>query len=92
MSELRTGRSITSGRLGHWFGSERFDVIRDIITGYFYAIEFMADRLRGREISDAQYAELHGGVLAGLVNDSKLLVRPDDRGLCPHRRSLPIGR
>lgn len=48
--------------------------------GYFYALELMADRHAGRELSDQQRAELQGGVLGRLVREAGLLIRPDDRG------------
>lgn len=48
--------------------------------GYFYAIELCADRASGVELSESQAKALQGGVLAQYVRDSKLLVRPDDRG------------
>ncbi|MEL6981477.1 MAG: aminotransferase class III-fold pyridoxal phosphate-dependent enzyme, partial [Actinomycetota bacterium] len=48
--------------------------------GYFYALELMVDRGAGHELSDHQRAGLQGGVLAGLVRDAGLLIRPDDRG------------
>ncbi len=48
--------------------------------GYFYAIELMADRATGAELSDSQRAALQGGVLNGFVRDAGLLIRPDDRG------------
>ncbi len=48
--------------------------------GYFYAIELMADREAGVELSDSQRNQLQGGVLNEFVRDARLLVRPDDRG------------
>ncbi len=48
--------------------------------GYFYALELMADREGGAELSDNQRAQLQGGVLNGFVRDAGLLIRPDDRG------------
>lgn len=60
---------------------ERFDVIKEWRgTGYFYAIEFMESRANGAELSDEDRAALQGGVLGGFVRESKLLIRPDDRG------------
>lgn len=49
-------------------------------TGYFYAIELMADRSRGRDLSDSQTASLQCGMLGKFVRDARVLVRPDDRG------------
>ncbi len=48
--------------------------------GYFYAIELMADRETGTELSDEQSAALLGGGLAGYLREAGLLIRPDDRG------------
>ncbi len=49
-------------------------------TGYLHAVELMAHRDRGLELSTEQAAALQGGVLAGFVRESQLLIRPDDRG------------
>lgn len=49
-------------------------------TGFFHAVELMADRDTGAELTEAQRAELLGGVLATLVREAGLLIRPDDRG------------
>ena len=49
-------------------------------TGYFYALELMADRDSGTELNDDQNAVLRGGVLGGFCRDARLLIRPDDRG------------
>ena len=49
-------------------------------TGYFYAVELMADHARGLDLSDDQTIALQGGVLAGLTHDAKVLIRPDNRG------------
>lgn len=48
--------------------------------GYFYALELMADRAGGAELSPTQRASLEGGVLAGFVREARVLIRPDDRG------------
>ena len=48
--------------------------------GYFYAVEFVESRANGIELSDDDRAALQGGVLNGFVRESKLLIRPDDRG------------
>ncbi|MCL4140620.1 UNVERIFIED_CONTAM: hypothetical protein GTU68_014266 [Idotea baltica] len=48
--------------------------------GYFYALELMADRTTGTELSPAQVPELQGGLLAKFVREAGLLIRPDDRG------------
>ncbi len=49
-------------------------------TGYLHAVELVAHRDRGLELSTEQAAALQGGVLAGFVRASQLLIRPDDRG------------
>ncbi len=49
-------------------------------TGYLHAVELVAHRERGLELSTEQAAALQGGVLAGFVRASQLLIRPDDRG------------
>ncbi len=60
---------------------ERFDIIKEWRgTGYFYAVEMMESRADGTELSDHDRAALQGGVLGGFVRESKLLIRPDDRG------------
>jgi len=61
--------------------TEKFDVIKEWRgTGYFYAVEFMESRAAGTELNDEDRAALQGGVLGGFVKESKLLIRPDDRG------------
>ena len=61
--------------------TEKFDVIKEWRgTGYFYAVEFMESREAGTELNDEDRAALQGGVLGGFVKESKLLIRPDDRG------------
>lgn len=60
---------------------ERHHSVKEVRgLGYFYALELMADRARGVELSDEQRTALQGGVLAGFVREAKVLVRPDDRG------------
>ena len=48
--------------------------------GYFYAVEFVESRVNGIELNDEDRAALQGGVLGSFVHESKLLIRPDDRG------------
>lgn len=71
---------------------ERFNIVKDTRgTGYFYAIELMADSITGTELSESQSAALlGGGVLAGLLRDAKLLIRPDDRGATMLTISPPL--
>jgi adenosylmethionine-8-amino-7-oxononanoate aminotransferase len=59
-------------------------------AGYFYAIEFMADRANGRDLIDADADALQTGVLAGFLRDARLLVRPDDRGATMLTISPPL--
>lgn len=60
---------------------DRFDILAEWRgMGYFYAVEFVESRERGTELSDEDRAALQGGVLGGFVHESKLLIRPDDRG------------
>lgn len=59
-------------------------------TGYFYAVELCADRANGQALSDTQTVALQSGVLAGFVRDSKLLIRPDDRGATMLTISPPL--
>lgn len=60
---------------------DRFDILKEWRgCGYFYAVEFVESREHGQELSEEDCAALQGGVLAGFVRDSKLLIRPDDRG------------
>jgi adenosylmethionine-8-amino-7-oxononanoate aminotransferase len=60
---------------------ERFDILKEWRgMGYFYAVEFVESRASGIELSDEDRVALQGGVLAGFVHETKLLIRPDDRG------------
>jgi len=59
-------------------------------TGYFYAVELCADRANGIALSDTQAAALQGGVLGGFVRETKLLIRPDDRGATMLTISPPL--
>ncbi len=58
--------------------------------GYFYAIELMADREGGVELSDEQRSALQGGLLGQWVRDARILVRPDDRGATMLTLSPPL--
>ena len=60
---------------------DRFDILKEWRgMGYFYAVELVESRSNGVELSDDDRAALQGGVLAKFVRESKLLIRPDDRG------------
>jgi adenosylmethionine-8-amino-7-oxononanoate aminotransferase len=61
--------------------ADRHRCVREVRgTGYFYAIELMADRANGVDLSDDDALALQTGVLNRLLRDARLLVRPDDRG------------
>ena len=70
---------------------QNHNVLRELRgAGYFYAIEFMADRVNGLDLSDDQTLGLQGGVLARLLREEGLLVRPDDRGATMLTFSPPL--
>jgi len=57
------------------------NVVREVRgTGYFYALELMQDRANGIDLSEGDALSLQQGVLARMVRDAGLLIRPDDRG------------
>ncbi|NIR36797.1 MAG: aminotransferase class III-fold pyridoxal phosphate-dependent enzyme [Actinobacteria bacterium] len=69
----------------------RHDCVREVRgTGFFYAIELMADRDGGVDLSPEDAAALQGGVLNGFLRDARLLVRPDDRGATMLAISPPL--
>ncbi|RZV48175.1 MAG: aminotransferase class III-fold pyridoxal phosphate-dependent enzyme [Acidimicrobiales bacterium] len=71
--------------------AERHDHVKEWRgMGYFYAVELMTSRAQGTELSDADRAALQGGVLNGFVRESKLLIRPDDRGATMLTLSPPL--
>ncbi|MDA8184273.1 MAG: aspartate aminotransferase family protein [Actinomycetota bacterium] len=49
-------------------------------TGYFYALELMADSETGRELTHDQSTSLLRSVLPAAMRKVNLLTRPDDRG------------
>ncbi len=59
-------------------------------TGYFYAVELMADRDDGRELSDEQSLALLRGVLPTAMRKAGLITRPDDRGATMLLLSPPL--
>jgi adenosylmethionine-8-amino-7-oxononanoate aminotransferase len=70
---------------------ERHNCVREVRgTGYFYAIELMADRANGIDLSADQALALQSGVLNSFLLDAKLLVRPDDRGATMLTISPPL--
>ncbi len=58
--------------------------------GYFYALELVVDRDSGRQLSDDQHASLRGGLLNQWLRDSRVLIRPDDRGATMLTISPPL--
>ena len=57
------------------------NIVREVRgTGYFYALELMQDRANGIDLSEGDALSLQQGVLARMVRDAGLLIRPDDRG------------
>ena len=71
--------------------TEQFDVVKEWRgCGYFYAVELMGSRARGVELVDDDRSALEGGVLGRFVRESKLLVRPDDRGATMLTLSPPL--
>jgi len=60
---------------------ERHDIVREVRgTGYFYALELMASRERGLDLSEPDALALQQGVLLSMCKEAGLLIRPDDRG------------
>jgi hypothetical protein len=49
-------------------------------TGFFYAIEFMADSRSGRELSETESLRILREVLPDAFRRTKVLLRGDDRG------------
>ena len=49
-------------------------------TGFFYAVELMADRESGRELSDDEAARVLREVLPAAFRRSRIILRGDDRG------------
>ncbi len=58
--------------------------------GYFYALELVADRDSGRQLTDEQHTALRGGMLSQWLRDSRVLIRPDDRGATMLTVSPPL--
>lgn len=59
-------------------------------TGYFYAIELMADRDSGQELTEAQSLALLRQVLPTAMRKVGLITRPDDRGATVLLLSPPL--
>jgi len=61
--------------------AEQHRCVREVRgTGYFHAIELMADSHAEVDLCDNDAAALQGGVLMGFLKEARLLIRPDDRG------------
>jgi adenosylmethionine-8-amino-7-oxononanoate aminotransferase len=61
--------------------ASRHPTVREVRgTGFFYAIELMADRDSGTELSDEQSLLVLRGVLPRAMHKVGLITRPDDRG------------
>ncbi|CAN5860213.1 aspartate aminotransferase family protein [soil metagenome] len=59
-------------------------------TGFFYAVELMADRASGRELTSEQSGELVRDVMPTAMRAAGLITRPDDRGATMLLLSPPL--
>jgi adenosylmethionine-8-amino-7-oxononanoate aminotransferase len=59
-------------------------------TGFFYALEFTADRDTGRALSEQQGADLVREVMPKAMAEANLITRPDDRGATMLMLSPPL--
>ena len=60
---------------------DTYDVVKEVRgMGYFYAVELMASRAAGRELTAEQSAGLLGGELTRFIREAALHIRADDRG------------
>ncbi len=59
-------------------------------TGFFYALEFMADRETGRELTPELGTKLVREVMPRAMRDVRLITRPDDRGATLLMLSPPL--
>ncbi len=60
---------------------DTYDVVKEVRgMGYFYAIELMASRSAGRELTAEESAGLLGGELTRFIREAALHIRADDRG------------
>ena len=60
---------------------DTYDVVKEVRgMGYFYAIELMASRAAGRELTAEESAGLLGGELTRFIREAALHIRADDRG------------
>lgn len=61
--------------------TERHPTVGDVRgTGFFYALEFVADRQAGRPLSAEQSRSVLREVLPAAIDRAGLISRPDDRG------------
>lgn len=71
--------------------AERHPVVKEVRgTGFFYAIELMADRETGAELTAEQSAALLREVLPAAMREVSLITRPDDRGATMIMVSPPL--
>ena len=59
-------------------------------TGFFYAIEFTADRATGRPLTPEQSQQIVREVMPKAMRDVGLITRPDDRGATMLMLSPPL--
>lgn len=71
--------------------AERHRSVKDVRgAGYFYAIELMADRTCGQDLTSEQSQALLRRVLPASMRKAGLLTRPDDRGATMIMLSPPL--
>ena len=71
--------------------ADRHNIVKEMRgTGYFYAVDLMEDRSNGIELTDEHLVALRGGVLNQFIQQTRLLVRPDDRGYTGLTISPPL--
>jgi adenosylmethionine-8-amino-7-oxononanoate aminotransferase len=69
----------------------RHNCVREVRgAGFFYAIECMADRENGIDLSADDALALQTGVLSGFLREARLLIRSDDRGATMLTISPPL--
>jgi adenosylmethionine-8-amino-7-oxononanoate aminotransferase len=69
----------------------RHNIVKEMRgVGYFYAVDLMEDRAEGRELSEDNMIGLRSGVLNDFIQETRLLVRPDDRGYTGITISPPL--
>ena len=69
----------------------QYNIVKEMRgVGYFYAVDLMADRAAGLELAEDDMVALRTGVLNRFIQESRLLVRPDDRGYTGLTISPPL--